>query len=152
MGKFTSLEKSKLTCDWSLEERAALAYFLEKKEVASGARLFKESTIESQLYFLDKGEVELDSKNIRISLEAGDSFGELSLFQETSKKLGALAQTECTLWVLSKDKYLEICDQHPSLAHKLQESVLKKLSGLLSSGIEPPDISQLKSQDKELTH
>lgn len=137
MGKFSSLEKSSLTKAWSIEERTALAHFLKEKRLTEGEIIFPNQGKDRDLYFVDSGQIKITYENISILLKEGDSFGELSLLQGSSKLVTALAASDASLWVLSLENWEDLRRAVPAVALKLSESINQKLATLLSS-VTPP--------------
>lgn len=144
MGKFTSLEKCVLTKSWDLEDRAALAHFLEKQNLKKGEHLFFEKSLERKLYILDEGEIQLEAFGQSVILGPGSSLGELSLIRETEKRVTARASQNCQFWVITEIRWREIQSQMPELARKLSVSILKKFAQLMEGGVSPPSLNQLQ--------
>lgn len=145
MGKFSTLERAKLTKSWSLKERAALASFLEKQNLKKGEHLFYEQTQEKKLYFIDSGSLKIQCGNMFVELEQGASLGELSIVSSTQKQTSAIAAEDCVFWVITESQWEKIKSQQPALAFKLSESIQRKLAELLNSSVPPPKISGLNS-------
>lgn len=143
MGKFSTLEKSRLTKSWSLKERAALAHFLERQNLKKDEHLFYEQTQERKLYFLDSGLMKIQCGNISIELHPGASIGELSLLSTTQKQTSAIALEDCVFWVLTEEQWAKIKSQQPTIAYKLVESINQKFAELLNNSVPPPKISGL---------
>lgn len=145
MGKFRSLEKSLLASSWSLEERAALAFFLEERRFNEGDPVFNRMAKEAALYLVEQGGVRLQYEQYSVDLKEGASFGELSLFQETTKLVTATALGNCIVWILTKEKYEELRKNTPSVAVKLMESIIQKMGKVVSEALMPPRIFQKSS-------
>lgn len=148
MGKFTALERNALTQAWSLEERAALAYFLEEKKMKSGSLVSwhaseKDSNGKSEkcLYFIDSGSVRITYETVSVELHDNDSFGELSLIADTKKIAPVMATKDCTLWVLSAEKWSEMKKGAPSITLKLLEAIVQKFARLLNETSSPRALS-----------
>lgn len=146
MGKFSTLEKAELTQNWSVEERAALAQFLEKQQLAKGEQLYYEQAKEKKLYFLDEGVLEIHGASIKVEFLPGQSLGELSLLKETAKQTSALAKENCIFWVLTEESWRELRRSSPAVALKLIESINSKLAHLLDQSLLPPKLSKIISK------
>lgn len=128
MGKYSCLENSELTRSWSLETRAALAYFLEKQELKAGVELFVPQHEEQKIYFLEIGQIKAKNANSEVEFGPGKTLGELSLFSRTKKQLSVTASTDCLFWVLTKEKWDLLWKNAEDLAAKLRESVQQKFA------------------------
>jgi SulP family sulfate permease len=133
VGKFSSLEICALSSHWSLQERAAFAFYLEKQNLPQGEPLFFEKASESKLYILDSGTLKIQTAQIELKYQPGESLGELSLLSQTEKKISATALSDCSFWVLTSENWKKIQDRQPLLAKLVVESILKKMGNLMSS-------------------
>lgn len=143
MGKFSVLEQSKLTSAWSLEERSALAHFMERQSLKKAEYLFFEKSSERQLYFIDEGELQVEACGTKITLGPGSSVGEISLFRETKKRVSASALSNCKFWVITQDSWKRFSSQAPELAQKFELAVFDKLADLIDLGSVPPKVASL---------
>jgi len=132
VGKFRAIERSVLTKDWGVDERAALAHFLVERKISEGDPIFLKQSKERSLYFIELGLIRFQHETISVELKEGDSFGELSLLNESSKLVSATAQTPCQLWVLTFDKFQEMKKTTPLVAVKLTEAIATKIAKALS--------------------
>ncbi|MBN8554259.1 MAG: cyclic nucleotide-binding domain-containing protein [Deltaproteobacteria bacterium] len=140
MGKFTTLDKASLTQTWSLEERSALAHFMEKKEVKTGDPLFVARSKERGLFIVDSGLVRLNYENLSQQLKPGDSFGELSLIYPTQKLASADALQNSELIFLSFENWTTMRKVAPLVSLKLMESICAKFAQQLNEMIPPPKL------------
>lgn len=71
-----------------------------------------------RMYFIAKGTVKiLDSQQKPLAiLNAGDFFGDESVFSEKPRGYEAVSQTECTLLALSRTNLMTIISECPSVA------------------------------------
>jgi len=132
MGKFRALERAQLTKDWLLEEITALAHFLTERKVVEGDPIFLKQSKDRGLYFIETGIVRIQYEGLSVDLREGDSFGELSLFDENQKPVSTTAAQSCSLWVLTMDNLMEMKATTPSVAVKLMESICGKIAKSLS--------------------
>ncbi|TVQ79037.1 MAG: cyclic nucleotide-binding domain-containing protein [Bradymonadales bacterium] len=141
MGRFTSLESSELCKDWRLEDRAALAQFLEKQELKAGEHLFFEKSVEQKLYFIDSGRLKIQFGSYHTELGPGESLGELSLVAKQEKQITATALDLCLFWVITEGAWSRMKHEAPEVATRLLESIQMKYARLLSSNVAPPQLS-----------
>ncbi len=145
MGKFSALEKNELTQNWTLEERTALAHFLETREVEKNkeiiSRQTKEEAKERGVYFLEAGKVLMKVETSSVTVSAGVSFGEYSLVSDHKKQVMALATSPVTLHFLSLERWEELKRVTPLVGMKLLEAIVAKTAKLLSDAPSPPKVS-----------
>lgn len=141
MGKFITLEISPLFSDWSLADRSALAHFLEVRSFQAGDLIADRLSNSSELFIVSSGTVKLSAESHSLEVSAGASFGELSLIYPSTKRVSATAATAVETFVITAHHWLEMKRNTPSVAVKLMESILKKISKELSA-LELPGKSQ----------
>jgi len=145
MGKFTTLEIAELFKDWHLEDRAALAHFLEKQELKNGEQLFFENAEEQKLYILDRGRLKIQFGSYHTELGPGESLGELSLVHKASKQVSASATEDCLFWVITEETWSRLKLEAPLIAMRLIEAIQKKSARLLATNVAPPKLTSLES-------
>ncbi len=127
MGKFVALERAILTKNWPIEERSALAHYLKHHHIAEGDPVFVKGSKDRGLYLIEAGTIRIQYENLNVDLKEGDSFGELSLLEETPKVVSATAGQVTDLWVLTDENFQEMKRLTPAVAVLLVESIAKKL-------------------------
>lgn len=144
MGKFVCLEKSTLTKEWTLEERAALAHFLTLKVVPKGAVIEEARSKTRCLYFVESGTVLVKFESVEVILKEGESFGELSLSQPSVKLCHIMAHESSgsdegvRLWCLEGPQWIKLKTAAPVVAEKLSSAISTKIAQLLNSSPPPP--------------
>ena len=104
------------------DERADLEDVLERKSFARDEKIFSLGEPGDSLYIVGAGSVELfvkDNTGAKIVLtvcEAGQVFGELSLFDGGARTANAVCLDESTLFVLDRDDLLAFLRRHPDAA------------------------------------
>lgn len=104
------------------DERADLDGVLERRTVARDAKIFSLGEPGDSLYIVATGRVELfvkDNTGTKIVLtvcDAGQVFGELSLFDGGARTASAVCLEESTLFVLDRDDLLKFLRRHPDAA------------------------------------
>jgi CRP-like cAMP-binding protein len=145
MGKFVTLDACRMLQDWSLDERSALAHFLEDRSYDANATLIDRTSKTSELLFIASGKVRLSAEAYSLEISPGATIGDLSLINPSQKRVLAVAITPVDVYVLSAQRWLEIKRNTPSIAVKLMESILKKVSYELGSFELPPKSQWAKS-------
>ena len=138
MGKFTALDLCPLTKPFSIEERSALAHFLEKRDLKDGDPVIVNRSKERALYIVDSGAIKVSFENMSLELKPGDSFGELSLIFPTQKLISGIAAKDSVLWMLTFDRWTEMRKVAPAISLRLLEAITQKLSVLLNNTVPPP--------------
>lgn len=128
MGKFLTLENARLLNSWTLDEKSALAYFLKAKSFKAGEIIFDRLSKGSQLVFVSSGTVKLSAENYSFEVSEGSSFGELSLVQDVPKRVSATASSDVEVLSLDGHQWIELKRNAPSVAVKLLESIINKVS------------------------
>jgi CRP-like cAMP-binding protein len=146
MGKFRALERADLTRQWTVEERAALAFFMEERKVPEGDPIFLKQSQDRCLYLVESGLVKIQYEQFSIDLKEGATFGELSLSQATPKMVTATAGPSCHLWCLSLESFTEMQKTSPLVALKLVYAIQEKVGRLVSESMMPPRILSAASQ------
>ncbi|OHE88759.1 MAG: cyclic nucleotide-binding protein, partial [Verrucomicrobia bacterium RIFCSPLOWO2_12_FULL_64_8] len=106
----------------SSEERDDLQHLFERQELAPGDKVFSLGEPGDSLYIVGTGSVELfvkDNTGAKIVLavcDAGQVFGELSLFDGGARTASAICLEETTLLSLDRDDLLAFLRRHPDAA------------------------------------
>ena len=150
MGKFVTLEISPLFSDWALADRSALAHFLEVRSFKAGESIIDRLSNSSELFIVSSGSVKLSAESHSLEVTAGASFGELSLIHPSKRRVSAKAITPVETLVITAHHWLEMKQKTPSVAVKLMESILRKLSKELSSFEIPARSQWIKSSSSSL--
>jgi CRP/FNR family cyclic AMP-dependent transcriptional regulator len=104
------------------EERADLEGVFERRTFARDEKIFSLGEPGDSLYIVGMGSVELfvkDNTGAKIVLtvcDAGEVFGELSLFDGGARTASAVCLEESTLFVLDRDDLLTFLRRHPDAA------------------------------------
>ncbi len=149
MGKFSTLEQTSITKDWSLEERSALAHFLDELQVDQHETIFSMKSNERVLFIIESGTAKFAIEGFETDLGPGDSFSEMSLIKSSPKVGAVIATSPCSLWVLKYDKWNDMKKAAPIISLKLLESVCEKMIDLLGQNFQIQKVlpKTLKSGD-----
>jgi len=114
-------------------ERSAVAALTDEARFAVGARLFHEHDMGGVCYVVRSGRVELSvldetgQKLVVDVVEAGELFGELSLFDGGNRSAGAVALTEVDALVLERDEFLAFLKRNPDAALDVLAALTKRI-------------------------
>ena len=130
------------------DERAAVAELTDEAHFAAGTRLFHEHDVGGICYLLRQGRVELSvvdetgDKLVVDVLEAGELFGELSLFDGGNRSAGAIALTDVDALVLERDEFLAFLRRNPDAALDVLTALTRRIrraDGLLKHRVQNPN-------------
>ncbi len=115
-------------------ERGLIAEAVEVGEYEPGSILFAENTPRTNLWFIGDGEVELFKKtNYGVEKRLAffgrrDFLGEGALLDEYPHSTSARTLTRATLLFITRDRFREICTQHPSIGMHLASNIARVIS------------------------
>jgi len=116
-------------------ERADLEGVFARREFAAGEKVFSLGEPGDSLYIVGTGSVELfvkDNTGTKIVLtvcDAGEVFGELSLFDGGARTANAVCLEPATLLVLDRDDLLKFLRRHPDAALDLLTTMGQRMRG-----------------------
>ncbi|MEL7330231.1 MAG: cyclic nucleotide-binding domain-containing protein, partial [Cyanobacteria bacterium J06559_1] len=120
MNRLLLLKTVSLFKNLSLDELMLIDESLEQTQVLSGATIFTEGELTAHLYIIAEGEVQLvkeidgEVRSLK-QLGKGTYFGEVALFDDAPLWDSAIAQTDCTLLKLEKNRFLSLITQRPHI-------------------------------------
>ena len=120
MNRLLLLKTVSLFKNLSLDELMLIDEGLEQTQVLSGATIFTEGELTAHLYIIAEGDVRLVKgidgtvRSLK-QLGKGDYFGEVALFDDAPLWDSAIAQTDCTLLKLEKNRFLSLITQRPHM-------------------------------------
>ncbi|AFY39419.1 putative transcriptional regulator, Crp/Fnr family [[Leptolyngbya] sp. PCC 7376] len=120
MNRLLLLKTVKLFRNLSLDELMLIDDGLEQTQVLAETAIFDEGGQAAYLYIIAEGTVQLRKKidgtpRTTKQLTIGDYFGEVALFDDAPLWDGAIAQTDCTLLKLEKNRFLSLITQRPHI-------------------------------------
>lgn len=100
----------------------ALAHQLQRSTVPGGTTIIRQGDLGDRFYIVDQGEVRIarDDKDLT-RLGAGGFFGELALVEEKPRAATVIAEGPVDLLSLSKEHFLSVFKEAPSLAEDIQK-------------------------------
>jgi glucose-6-phosphate 1-dehydrogenase len=122
----------------------AVILALKPATVALGDTIIQQGDITTEMYFICRGEVEVQdvAGNVVNHLKDGDFFGEIGLLMATARTANVRAKTLCDLFVLSKKDFSRILQDHPQFAQSMLKVAKERfdlavsVSELMTSGVE----------------
>jgi len=113
-------------------DRRTLAEFLTERELDAGSTLFRASEEAEELYLVARGSLAIRTDGQTIAeLGAGEVLGALCLVSVGLRECDAVAVEPSKLLCLSRESYLRLRSDQPSLALQLEEAILRNFSSLV---------------------
>ncbi len=91
------------------------------KVVAAGETIITKGETGHEMYFLCRGEAEVEAERGTVVLRDGDIFGEIALLLAQPRTATVRARTLCDLFVLDKREFVRLLRESPHFAQKLTE-------------------------------
>lgn len=103
---------------------------------AQGETIIQEGAIGDSLYILVSGTVRIQKTTLQnqpytvVILREDDNvyFGELALIDEDRRSATVVAESDITLFSLSRHDYLQFCEENPYMGYKITMQIARKLS------------------------
>lgn len=126
------ISKQNLFKDLSRKELEKITVLMHKRVYKKGEIVFKQGYPHVVLYLLAIGEVEIfneeaQKKTHLNTLKAGDHFGEIGLFVESTRTATAMCLTDSVLYAVSKEIFRRFVNNHPHTGIKLLLSLMHSL-------------------------
>lgn len=126
--KLDLLARAPLFEDLSRKELGLIARLTEEIEVPAGKKLFSEGETVREFFIVIDGEAEVTRRGKRLrTCQAGDFLGDVSLIAQTSRGLAAIATTPMLLFVMTRQSFLYLLDQNPTVERKVLRSLAKRV-------------------------
>ena len=109
-----------------------------RKELTKGDVLFNEGAKPDHAYLIEHGEIEISSnksaeKIVLGILNPGDILGEMAIIDNVPRSADAIAKTDCTLIVISKDQVVERLVKSDPIVRSLLMSLLRRYRSTLAT-------------------
>jgi voltage-gated potassium channel len=126
---------------WGMVARVPLFAELEATDIADIMRLLHAQQVEPgdviarrgepahSMYFIAAGEVEIELKNERVRLGAGQFFGEIAALRRTRRTATVTAVTRTSLLMLEAHDLHVLMDREPRIAERIREVARTRLGG-----------------------
>ncbi len=105
----------------------------EARDVAQDTVIIKEGTTGDEMYLIESGTVEVFLTRgdlVLVLSELGESsfFGEMALLTDKPRSATVKAKTDCRLYALKKNQFMEIINENPKIAAKFLLAMGEDLS------------------------
>lgn len=130
------LRRLKVLADMNEEQLAKFVDLVEKVQVRVGYIIVKQNEPGDCMYLLLDGEVRVRQmpggrETTLAVLETGDFFGEICLFDEGPRSADVVANKDCTLLKITKQRFHEIMEQHPEIAVRFLFAIIRTVEARL---------------------
>lgn len=124
------LKKTRLFSELDLEILLAIAEKLQEDDYDAGEKVFSAGQVANRIYLIEKGTVQIFDDRMKplAELNAGEYFGDESLFNEQARTYAAVSKTDALFFTLSRSHLLSIISECPSVAVSLLQSYSQQLS------------------------
>jgi len=127
------LKKAAIFADLDEAELERVAEICTEQQFKFGQTIFNENEPGNRLYIISEGEVRV-SRNVPGSgeealavLKPAACFGEMAVFDRSTRSTDAIANTDCKLLTISRSDFEILLDFHRDIAYKILRSVVKLL-------------------------
>ena len=113
----------------------AVILALRSVTVEQGEMIIQQGDIANEMYFICRGEVEVINASDKIvkKLRDGDFFGEIGILMATARTASVRAKTLCDLFVLTRDDFSRILQDHPQFAENMMKVARERYDLALSA-------------------
>lgn len=131
------LEQARALRDLGREERIALGEFLEERELSDGDVLYRTGEEATDLILVADGALRLERSGQALgSASCGELLGGVALVAIGHRECDAVADGEASVLVLSREAYLRLRGDFPTVALALHEGVLRELAATLRGALQ----------------
>ena len=127
------IKKAAIFADLSETELERVQEICTEQQFKFGQTIFKEGEPGNRLYIISEGEVRV-SRDVPGSgeealavLKPGACFGEMAVFDRSTRSTDAIANTDCVLVTIARSDFEMLLDFDRDLAYKILWSVVKLL-------------------------
>jgi voltage-gated potassium channel len=116
---------------------AAIAQLLRPQIIPALHVIVRRGEPADAMYFIMKGEVEIDLYPTPVHLKQGQHFGEIALLKKTNRTATVTTVTECRLLALDAHDFHRLMAQHPDLASAIARITEERLGALSAAAGAP---------------
>jgi CRP/FNR family cyclic AMP-dependent transcriptional regulator len=120
------------------EQLSLLGLVAQRDECVAGAVIYAAGAPPGAMYLVQKGRVLLERDGALIGeARAGEDFGTWALFDPEPRVTSARAATDTTLLRIDRQRFEELVEEHPDLAHGILRSLARRvrtLTGMIEAG------------------
>jgi sulfate permease, SulP family len=116
------------------ETIARLASCAEPRAYAAGERIFKQGDSTDEIYFIRRGTVRIAlqleyGKEFHVAtFGQGDFFGDMAFLDRGARSADAIATTRADLFVLSRERFEALAEEHPRLGQQFFGGLARSLA------------------------
>ena len=122
--------------DLAFEELIALGAALEDERFEEGEELFRRGDEASQLLFIADGSIRVERDGAALGkLSAGDVIGAVALNTIGERECDAIAEGPARVLSLSRESYLRLRGDFPTVALALQEGLIREMAGNIRAAV-----------------
>lgn len=128
------IKQAAIFADLTESELEHVGEICNEQQFKSGQTVFSEGEPGNRLFIISEGEIRI-SRNVPGSgeealavLKPGACFGEMAVFDRSTRSTDAIANTDCRLLTISRSDFEMLLDFNRELAYKILWSVVKLLS------------------------
>jgi CRP-like cAMP-binding protein len=127
-----SLKKTALFHGIPAEKLMGLAEIARSMSYKSGTLISREGEVSDHLYIVRTGSLKIvksknNVKTILTILRAGETYGEIGLFNQAPRSASAIAHEDCELWVIQRSSLKKFLLEMPEIAYNFLEVFSEKL-------------------------
>jgi CRP-like cAMP-binding protein len=128
-----ALKKTALFHAIAAEKLMGVAEISQGVSYKAGTLISREGEVSDHLYIVRSGSLKIvksknNLKTILSILRAGETYGEIGLFNQAPRGASAIAQEDCELWVIQRSSLKKLLLDMPELAYNFLEAFSEKLS------------------------
>lgn len=127
------IKQAAIFADLDDSELARIAEICQEQQFKSAQTIFKENEPGNRLYIIADGEVRISrivpgsGEEALAVLKTGACFGEMAVFDRSSRSTDAIANTDCRLITITRSDFEMLLDFDRDLAYKILWSVVRLL-------------------------
>jgi CRP-like cAMP-binding protein len=122
------LQRVPLFADLSTDEVQQIALLFKERHFSQGETVVKEGSDGAAFFLIDSGDAIVSvAGSERVSLKAGDYFGEIALIDEGTRSATITATSELVCYGLTLWEFRPLVLENPLIGWKLLQSLAKKL-------------------------
>ncbi len=139
MAKVSALKESVLFKDFSDNEIASLANFVDEKNLNAATPLFLENMKGESMYVVISGGIRLSKmlsegeEKTLTTMGAGDFFGEMALIEDGPRSVSAIAVQDSHVLVIKRSQFEKLMEESPKVAVKIVIGIYRTLSDRVRS-------------------
>lgn len=127
------LRRVKILAELSDEQLERFAHFMEAQQVRQWTQIVKQGDVDDGMYLLLEGELRVrlmigGKETILATLNAGECFGEIALFDQGPRSADVLANKDCVLLKITTEGFEKLLRQAPDLAGPMLFAIGKTLA------------------------